>query len=61
MQAIATFKKERLDELVAQLQEPQRGKFNRIFPNGVKPDQYEHAVLLCERTIAKNENEPANK
>ncbi len=48
-------------DLLSQCTDEQRAGFERIFPGGIDnihPDKIKNVILLCERTIASN-NEPA--
>lgn len=59
MQEVEAFKRKLLDDRLAQLTEPQRAFFFRIFPpdrfpQGVPADKLVSSIDLCDRTIAKN-------
>lgn len=51
---IECIKTDEIDKLLQQCTEGQRKKFGMIFPRGVPDGKFKDAVLLLERTIAKN-------
>lgn len=52
---VEAFMRAKLDERLAQVTQPQRDLFYRIWPGKVPADSLEGAIDLCDRTIRKNE------
>lgn len=57
LKEIEDFKKSLIRRLLDQCTEPQIELFNRIFPDieKIPADKIESAILLCERTVIKNQ------
>ncbi len=51
---VEQFKRNLLTERLAMVTPPQRALFDRCYPKGVRSEQLESAIDLCNRTIAKN-------
>lgn len=56
---VEAFRRQVLNELLAQCTTPQQDMFKRVYPNGVPDSKVTEAILLCERTISEN-NRMAN-
>ena len=54
LKLIEDFKRDLLIERLSECTEPQRRKFDRIYPNGVPEEKLVSAIDLCDRTIRKN-------
>ena len=52
---IEEFKASLLDKYLAMCDEKQQAFFRKIFPNGPSSDDYDGAMDLIGRTLAKNE------
>ena len=53
---VNAFKRDLLSQRLMNITEPQRGKFDRIFPNGVLDSKMEDAIDLFDRAIKKKQN-----
>ena len=59
LEKISIYKRQVLKDLYDQCTEGQQGKFNQIFKgiDRVPEEKIESAILICERTVAKNKKE----
>ena len=56
---IESFTRELLAQRLSRCSAAQQELFRRVFPGGPKAEQLETAIDLCDRTIRKNEKDPA--
>lgn len=54
-QEVEQLKRSLLNERLGQCTEKQRELFGRLYPDGVREDQLEDAINLCNRTLRRNQ------
>jgi hypothetical protein len=56
-QKIEQFKRQLLEDLMAECTPPQLELFGKCFPDGVPSEKLTMALELCDRTVKKNREE----
>ena len=57
---VEKFKRQLLENLLAECTKPQRELFEKCFPDGVPAEKMQTALGLCERTVKKNRATPTH-